>query len=125
MMVVVSASEPDFYNIYRNGRNIIDRRGKTREQNKIEGVGTINLIVSAAIDGSLLEEVIADLMVNGLVVETISSDENGEVCFEDVVAGKYIVVVSQETFNDKQSDEIEVQPGDIINLELSLDATLV
>jgi hypothetical protein len=124
LMKIISKTEPDFYAIYKNARNIIDRHGKTLQQKVSEGIATIYVTATAAIDNSLLESVKVDLIQNAVIIETQFTDENGEVTFDKVKAGQYIVELSQETFNPKQSAEFTIAPGDELSFELSLDASL-
>jgi hypothetical protein len=123
LMKVLSFTDADFYDIYKNSRNIIDRHGKTREHKIEEGIGTIYVTSTATIDGSFLENVKVDLIQNSVVIDTAYTDENGEAILDNVKAGTYIVELNQETFNPKQSDEFKLIPGDELSLELSMDAS--
>ena len=123
LMVVIAKKNPDVAEIYNNSRNIIDRHGKTHENKIAEGVGTVYTTASATYDGSLLENATTTLIHNGEVVETIYTDEVGEATFDNVKAGTYIIEISQDTYNPKQSNEFIVQPGDELTIDLALDAS--
>jgi glycosyltransferase involved in cell wall biosynthesis len=124
-MLIISFVNSDFYKKFKIAREIWDRHGKTREMLIAEGVGIISVSTNAAFDASTLEDVKVDLLIDGVLVDTTYTDENGLTFFESVHTGKCIIRASQETFETKQSEEIIVQPGDEFNIELALDASPV
>jgi hypothetical protein len=123
-MLLLKSTYPDFFQHYKNARIIIDLHGKTKATKTEEGIGTVNLVVTAAVDSSLLENVKAVLTSNAVEIETLYTDEEGEVIFEEVKPGNYIITLSLETYNNKQTDEFTIVPGDELSLEISLDASL-
>jgi hypothetical protein len=122
-MLIISFTDSDYYKKFKIAREIWDRHGKTREMLIAEGVGIISVLINAAFDASSLEDVKVELLINGEVVDTTYTDENGQTFFESVHTGTCIIRASQETFETKQTEEITVQPGDDLNIELSLDAS--
>jgi hypothetical protein len=124
LMLVISDEQAEFYNLFKNARNIIDRHGKSRKQLIAEGIATVTLNVSATIDDSPREGALVELLINDVVTSTVDVDELGEAYFEAVPAGLCSFRVSQETFTTKQTAPITIQPGDELTLDIQLDASL-
>ena len=124
LMYIVSNTDADLYELYLNARVTIDRHGKSHEHKVAEGIGDISTTVLASFDGSAIEGSTLELVQNEEVVATIETDELGEGYFENVPAGNYQVRATQTTYIPKLSEEISVEPGDDIEVELMLEASL-
>ncbi len=125
LMIIIANTHPDLYKLYKNARVIIDRHGKTKEDKVVEGIGDISTTVCAAFDGSVIEGVELELIDSkDKVVLTVETDEMGVGYFEKVVAGTYRIRAKQDTYIDKLSEEIIVNPGDELEIDMMLEALI-
>jgi len=108
--------DPDFYELYKGARKIIDRRGKITNPGSLKGTVT-GILDSNVKENQPLDEVLLHLIEPNLVIVT---NENGLYDFEEIEAGKYTLKVIKQGFIDQIIKDLEIKNGEDKVLDLVL-----
>ncbi len=114
LMRVIADKNPKFYSLYKNARAIDDYHGKSKKQMIEEGIGLITGTISSAFDGSLLEDVMVEIV--GTDFKDIT-DEDGYYYLEDVPAGTYTLKVTFDTYKELKIENVVLNPGDELEVD--------
>jgi len=114
---IYSVLDPNFYELYKGSRKIIDRGRRTNNTGLLKGTVKGKITVTDKED-KLLADVILQLLELNLIV---TSDEQGVFDFDDVDAGKYTLKVSKQGYADLIVKDLEIKKGEdkVLNLVLS------
>jgi hypothetical protein len=116
-MVLLKKSNPDFYQLYKNARTIINFKTK-KKTNSFDVVDN-----NAAIFGFVFNKEDFLPVINALVqipnlnMEAIT-DEDGEYYIENIPAGKHTIIVFADAFNKKTLPDITITKNDLLSLNI-------
>jgi len=107
-MKIFEDTHPDFYNTYRNAREIIDARTTTTQLKGKITSQTDNTPIEAA-QVTILE-----------LEKTFKTKPTGRYLFKPIPNGKYTIQITAEGFADFQAENIVVKQGVINRLNVEL-----
>jgi len=105
---IYSSIDPNFYELYKISRKIIDRGGRKTHEGVLKGTVVGKLNAQDTENGSLADVLVQNIELNIIV----TSDEKGAFDFGDVAAGKYTLKLSKQGYLDLLLKDIEVKKGE-------------
>lgn len=108
--------DPNFYDLYKGARKIIDRGRRAANTGILKGV-----IMGKKTAADTENEAIADALLHLIELNlVVVSNEKGEFDFDDIETGTYTIKVSKQGYKDEILKDVEIKKGEERDLYIEM-----